>query len=59
MSSARNKANSRIASLRSMLCVGLDSDLSKMPAIFRSMERPVLEFNRAVIRATAAHAAAS
>lgn len=58
MSSARNKANSRIASLRSMLCVGLDSDLSKMPAIFRSMERPVLEFNRAVIRATAAHAAA-
>ena len=58
MSSARNKANSRIAALRSMLCVGLDSDLSKMPAIFRSMERPVVEFNRAVIRATAAHAVA-
>jgi len=41
-----------------MLCVGLDSDASKIPDLFRSMERPVLEFNRAVIRATAAHAAA-
>jgi orotidine-5'-phosphate decarboxylase len=58
MSSARDKANRRIASLQSMLCVGLDSDPSKIPSLFHSMERPVLEFNRAVIRATAAHAAA-
>jgi len=58
MSSARNKANERIGSLSSMLCVGLDSDLSKIPSLFRAMERPVLEFNRAVIRATSAHAAA-
>jgi orotidine-5'-phosphate decarboxylase len=41
-----------------MLCVGLDSDLSKIPTLFRSMERPVLEFNRSVIRATSAHAVA-
>jgi orotidine-5'-phosphate decarboxylase len=58
MSTARNKTNERIASIRSMLCVGLDSDLSKIPALFRSMEHPVLEFNRSVIRATAAHAVA-
>ena len=58
MNSARNKANSRIESLRSMLCVGLDSDASKIPDLFRSTQQPVLEFNRAVIRATAAHAAA-
>jgi orotidine-5'-phosphate decarboxylase len=58
MSTARNKTNSRIASIRSMLCVGLDSDLSKIPALFRSMARPVLEFNRAVIRASAEHAVA-
>ncbi len=58
MSAARNKTNERIAALKSMLCVGLDSDPAKIPAVFRSMERPVLEFNRAVIRATRDHAIA-
>jgi orotidine-5'-phosphate decarboxylase len=41
-----------------MLCVGLDSELSKIPSLFRSMEHPVIEFNRSVIRATSAYAAA-
>lgn len=41
-----------------MLCVGLDSDWSKIPSLFLGMERPVLEFNKAVIRATRSHAAA-
>ncbi len=58
MSSARNKTNKRIGQLHSMLCVGLDSDPGKIPPVFRSMARPVLEFNRAVIRATAEHAVA-
>lgn len=58
MSSARNKTNERISALKSMLCVGLDSDPVKIPAIFSSMNRPVLEFNRAVIRATRDHAVA-
>lgn len=58
MSSARNKTNARISALKSMLCVGLDSDPGKIPALFRSMASPVLEFNRAVIRATAPHAVA-
>ncbi|MBN1929518.1 MAG: orotidine-5'-phosphate decarboxylase [Chlorobiaceae bacterium] len=58
MNVSRKKANDRIAGLRSMLCVGLDSDPSKIPALFRTMEHPVLEFNRAVIRATRDHAVA-
>lgn len=58
MSAARNKTNERIASLKSVLCVGLDSDPARFPALFGSMERPVLEFNRAVIRATREHAVA-
>ncbi len=52
MSSVRNKANGRIAALQSLLCVGLDSDIEKIPAIFFRYENPVVEFNRAVIRAT-------
>ncbi len=58
MSSARNKTNERIAALKSMLCVGLDSDPEKIPALFRKMDRPVLEFNRSVIRATRQRAVA-
>jgi orotidine-5'-phosphate decarboxylase len=58
MRSARNKANDRIAAIRSMLCVGLDSEWSKIPALFHTMERPVTEFNKAVIRATRNHAVA-
>ena len=35
------------------MCVGLDTDLSKVPAKFLEMEDPVFEFNKAVIDATA------
>jgi orotidine-5'-phosphate decarboxylase len=52
MSSVRDKANGRIAALKSLLCVGLDTDPEKIPGIFIHYENPVLEFNRAVIRAT-------
>ncbi len=52
MSFVRNKANSRISALKSLLCVGLDSDPEKMPSVFSKYENPVVEFNRAVIRAT-------
>jgi len=52
MSSVRDKANVRIAALKSLLCVGLDSDPEKIPSLFLKYESPVLEFNRAVIRAT-------
>ncbi|ANT63901.1 MULTISPECIES: orotidine-5'-phosphate decarboxylase [Prosthecochloris] len=55
---ARQKVDALIRSRKSVLCVGLDSDLSKMPELFRAMDRPVLEFNRAVIRATSPYAVA-
>jgi orotidine-5'-phosphate decarboxylase len=53
MSSARNKANCRITALRSLLCVGLDTDVEKIPSLFSGYENPVVEFNRAIVRATA------
>jgi orotidine-5'-phosphate decarboxylase len=52
MSLVRDKANSRISALKSLLCVGLDSDPEKIPVLFLKYANPVLEFNRAVIRAT-------
>ncbi len=52
MSFVRNKANSRISALKSLLCVGLDSDPEKIPDVFSEYQNPVVEFNRAVIRAT-------
>lgn len=55
---ARNKVNEQISSKRSLLCVGLDSDPDKIPEIFHRRDRPVLEFNRSVIRATREHAVA-
>jgi orotidine-5'-phosphate decarboxylase len=58
MSAARNKANEQISAKHSLLCVGLDSDPEKVPGLFRSMRRPVVEFNNAVIRATRHYAAA-
>ena len=53
MSVVRDKANSRISALKSLLCVGLDSDPEKIPELFSAYENPVLEFNRSVIRSTA------
>ena len=52
MSSVRDKANSRISALKSLLCVGLDSDAGKIPQVFSVYQNPVLEFNRSIIRAT-------
>lgn len=37
---------------RSFLCVGLDSEASKIPAYLRDYEDPVFEFNRRIIDAT-------
>ncbi|MDL2252420.1 orotidine-5'-phosphate decarboxylase, partial [Odoribacter sp. OttesenSCG-928-J03] len=36
------------------LCVGLDSDIAKIPAHLLNLEDPVFEFNKAIIDATAA-----
>ena len=37
---------------RSFLCVGLDSDITKLPECVRSCEDPVFEFNKRIIDAT-------
>lgn len=37
---------------RSFLCVGLDSDLSKIPTHLMEFDNPVLEFNKRIIDAT-------
>jgi orotidine-5'-phosphate decarboxylase len=37
----------------SLVCVGLDSDLKKLPASFKNVKKPQLEFNKAIIDATA------
>ncbi|MBI5471927.1 MAG: orotidine-5'-phosphate decarboxylase [Ignavibacteriae bacterium] len=36
----------------SLLCIGLDSDLNKIPKHLRSAENPILEFNKQIIEAT-------
>jgi orotidine-5'-phosphate decarboxylase len=36
----------------SLVCVGLDSDISKVPAHLRDLENPLFEFNRAIVDAT-------
>lgn len=42
----------------SMLCVGLDPDLDRLPAALREDPRPLFAFNRAIIDATAPFACA-
>ena len=58
MSVVREKANRRISALKSLLCVGLDTDVGKIPEVFSSYQNPVLEFNRSIIRATSYYAVA-
>lgn len=48
----------QIKSKRSVLCVGLDTDIKKIPAHLLGMEDPVFEFNKAIIDATVAYAVA-
>ena len=43
----------QIKGKQSYLCVGLDTDLDKIPAGLRNIEDPVFEFNKRIIDATA------
>lgn len=42
----------QIKTKKSFLCVGLDTDLSKIPAHLKTAEDPIFEFNKAIIDAT-------
>lgn len=46
------KLQARIEKVNSLLCVGLDSDLTKLPAHIQSQEFPQFAFNKAIIDAT-------
>ncbi len=55
---ATEKYRARAREINSLLCVGLDSDIKKLPAAFLAQERPQLAFNRHLIDCTAEFAAA-
>lgn len=48
----REELIAEIKTKRSFLCVGLDSDLSKIPTHLLDCEDPIFEFNKAIIDAT-------
>jgi orotidine-5'-phosphate decarboxylase len=55
---SRSKLFGNITRKRSFLCIGLDSEIEKIPASLRSEEDPVFEFNRRIIDATHKYAVA-
>ena len=54
----RQQLFEQIRKKRSYLCIGLDTDSTKIPAHLASFEDPVFEFNRQIIEATAEFAVA-
>ena len=45
----------QIKAKKSFLCVGLDSDIAKLPKHLLENDRPVLDFNKAIVDTTAAY----
>lgn len=43
---------------KSLLCIGLDSDLNRIPAFLHKYDDPIFEFNKRIIEATAEYAIA-
>ena len=54
----REQLVSLIRERSSLLCVGLDTDINKIPAHLRSAKNPLFEFNKAIIDATAQYTVA-
>lgn len=54
----RNELHAQILRKQSFLCVGLDTDIRKVPAHLQGADDPVAEFNRQIIEATADYAVA-
>lgn len=48
----KNELFAQIREKRSFLCIGLDTDIEKIPPFLRSAEDPLFAFNRAIIDAT-------
>ncbi len=56
--SALEKYEARVDAVDSLLCVGLDSDIARLPSEFNALEFPQLAFNRRIIDQTASYASA-
>jgi orotidine-5'-phosphate decarboxylase len=54
----RDQLYEQIERKRSFLCVGLDTDIKKIPEHLRDLDAPLFAFNRAIIDATAPYAVA-
>ncbi|MDR0907919.1 MAG: orotidine-5'-phosphate decarboxylase, partial [Rikenellaceae bacterium] len=54
----REKLFGQIQAKRSFLCVGLDSDMRKIPQHLQGLDAPLFEFNRTIIDATAPYTVA-
>jgi orotidine-5'-phosphate decarboxylase len=54
----RDELFQNIMSKQSFLCVGLDTDLDKIPSHLQSLDDPVFEFNKQIIDATIPYAVA-
>ena len=54
----RQELISHIRAKRSFLCVGLDTDLKKIPRHLLAEEDPIFAFNKAIIEATAPYCVA-
>ncbi|MFB1022010.1 MAG: orotidine 5'-phosphate decarboxylase, partial [Vicingaceae bacterium] len=48
----RKELIAQINKKQSFLCVGLDSDIRKIPKFLLDCENPILEFNKRIIDAT-------
>lgn len=46
------KLKQEIKTKKNFLCIGLDSDIDKLPTTFKRYKNPVFEFNKAVVEAT-------
>lgn len=55
---ALEKYESRAAAVNSLLCLGLDSDINRLPAAFNRQDCPQLAFNRHIIDQCARYASA-
>ncbi|MBQ8257826.1 MAG: orotidine-5'-phosphate decarboxylase, partial [Bacteroidaceae bacterium] len=54
----RQELVKQIKEKRSFLCVGLDSDIKKLPACLKDSDDAIFEFNKAIIDATAPYTVA-
>lgn len=54
----KKKLSAAIADKKTFLCVGLDTDINRIPKYFLDYDQPLLEFNKMIIDATQDHCVA-